>query len=124
MIAGLNQSFRSVIPESAAGLLPGAQIDTYSVSLDQSFAGGTFLGVAGEILQSDGERTVGAFTNSTSIPVPNRFTGTRQTLDFQEKSLLLTANQLIGDQWSVGARYRVSEANLKSNYPDVPASAR
>ncbi len=122
-IAGLNQSFRSVLPESAAGPLAGAQIDAYALSLDQSFASGTFLGVAGELLQSDGARTVGAFTNGIAIAVPNRFTGTRQTLDYQEKSLLFTANQLIGEQWSVGARYRISEANLKSNFPDVPATA-
>ena len=122
-IAGLNQNFRSVIPESAAGLLPGAHIETYSASLDQSFASGTFLGVAGEILQSDGSRTVGAFTNSISVALPNRYSGTRQTLDFEEKSLLFTVNQLIGKEWDLGARYRISDANLKSDYPDVPATA-
>ena len=122
-LGGLNQNFRSVIPESAAGLLPGAHMETYAASLDQSFASGTFLGVAGEILQSDGDRTVGAFTNSISIAVPNRLAGTRQSLDFQEQSLIFTANQLIGDEWAVGARYRLSEANLKSDYPDVPATA-
>src|ERR1051325_7565996 len=68
-IAGLNQTFRSVIPESAAGLLPGAHITAYSVSLDQSFGSGTFLGIAGELLQSDGVRTVGAFTNGLPFVV-------------------------------------------------------
>jgi hypothetical protein len=122
-IAGLNQTFRSVIPESAAGLLPGAHITAYSASLDQSFETGTFLGIAGELLQSDGVRTVGAFTNSLPFVVADHFSGTRQKLDFEEKSLLVTANQLIGKEWFVGARYRISEANLKSNYPDVPDTA-
>ena len=120
-IAGLNQSVRSAIPESAAGLLPGAHLESYAVSLDQSFETGTFLGVMGELLQSDGERTVGAFTNNIASAVPNRHGGTRQTLDYHEKSLLLTANQLIGQEWSVGLRYRISLADLQSNYPDVPA---
>ena len=123
LIAGLNQSFRSVIPESAAGLLPGAHIDAYSASLDQSFDSGTFLGVAGELLQSDGESTVGAFTNRVAWPLPDRVGGTRKTFDFKEQSLLVTVNQLIGEEWSLGARYRLSDARLKSNYPDVPATA-
>ena len=122
-IAGLNQSFRSVIPESAAGLLPGAHLDTYAVSLEQSFAQGTWLGIAGELLQSDGERTIGAFTNSMPFPVPGQFSGTRQTLKFEEKSLLVTANQLIRDAWYLSARYRVSEANLQRRFPEVPATA-
>ena len=122
-LGGLNQSLRSMIPESAAGLLPGAHMETYGISLDQSFASGTFIGVAGEILQSDGDRTVGAFTNSVSIAVPGRFSGTRQTRDFEERNLLVTVNQLIGDEWSVGARYRISDARLKSDYPEVPSTA-
>src|SRR5262249_42106678 len=111
-IAGLNQSFRSLIPESAAGLLPGAHLESYAVALDQSFDGGTFLGVAGEILKSDGERTVGVFSNTLPFAVPNRYGGTRQTLDYEEKSLLFTANQLLGEEWSLGVRYRISDANL------------
>jgi outer membrane receptor protein involved in Fe transport len=121
-VGGLNQSWR-VIPESSAGPLPGASIETWSASLDQSFASGTFLGVAAVLLKSDGEREVGAFTNTISFTVPNLFSSTRQTLDFEEQSLVFTANQLISDEWTVGARYRVSEANLKSNHPDVPATA-
>ena len=124
-IAGLNQTFRSVIPESAAGPLPGAHIETYSASLDQSFDTGTFLGIAGELLNSHGDRGVGVFTNAffAALVLPNLYSTTRQTLDFHEKSLLLTVNQLIGQEWSVGARYRASEANLKSDFPAVPDTA-
>jgi outer membrane receptor for monomeric catechols len=35
----------------------------------------------------------------------------------------LTVNQLLGDQWSVGARYRLSEAELDDVFPDIPTSA-
>jgi hypothetical protein len=124
-IAGLNQTFRSAIPESAAGLLPGAHIETYAASMDQAFDTGTFLGIAGELLNSHGNRGVGVFTNDFFLPVvlPDQFSTTRQTLDFHEKSLLLTVNQLIGQEWSVGARYRVSEADLTTDFPDVPDTA-
>ena len=124
-IAGLNQSFRSLIPESAAGLLAGAHMETYSASIEQEIGSGTFLALAGEVLNSDGDQRIGVFTNTFFLPIvqPNKFSTTRRTLDFSEKSLVFTANQLLGREWSVGARYRISGADLSSDYPDVPNSA-
>src|SRR4029453_19345001 len=46
----------------------------------------------------------------------------RQHLNYDEQSLLATINQLLGNEWSVGARYRVSRAVLKANYADVPGT--
>jgi hypothetical protein len=43
-------------------------------------------------------------------------------LDCQEESLLFTANQLLGRDWSLGARYRLTQAVLNDNFPDVPVS--
>ena len=43
-------------------------------------------------------------------------------MDYQEKSLLFTANQLLGRDWSLGARYRLTQAVLNDNFPDVPVS--
>jgi len=41
-------------------------------------------------------------------------------LDYQEQSLLFTASQLAGRQWSFNARYRLSRAILNENFVDVP----
>src|SRR6185369_2598963 len=41
-------------------------------------------------------------------------------LDYREESLTATINQLLGDEWAVGARYRVSHAQLKDRYSDIP----
>lgn len=124
-IAGLNQSFRSLIPESAAGLLPGAHMETLQAGVDQVIGENTFLSVSGELMNSDGDRGVGAFTNTFFLPLvlPNQFSTTRQTLDFHEKSLLFTANHLLGKEWSLGAKYRLSQADLTSDFPDVPSGA-
>jgi Flp pilus assembly protein TadD len=124
-IAGLNQSFRSVMPESVVGLIPGAHIETYSASVEQSFTNGTFLALAAEWLNSDGSRSDGVFTNAFFIPsvLPNQFSTTARTFDFQERSLVFTANQLLGREWSAGARYRISQADLTGDYPGVPPSA-
>jgi hypothetical protein len=124
-IAGLNQSFRSVMPESVVGLIPGAHIEAYSASVEQSFTNGTFLAVAADWLNSDGTQSEGVFTNSFFIPsvLPGQYTTTPQTFNFQEKNLAFTVNQLLGREWSAGARYRLSEADLSSDYPAVPATA-
>jgi hypothetical protein len=52
-------------------------------------------------------------------PVP---AGLRENLDYSEETLLVTANQLLGRDWSLGARYRLSQAVLNDNFPDVPVT--
>ena len=47
----------------------------------------------------------------------------RQRLDYDERTLLITASQLLSDEWSVGVRYRLSQAELDSRYPEVTSSA-
>jgi len=44
---------------------------------------------------------------------------TSEHLDFRERSLLFTANQLIGRDWSFGVRYRISEAELDQRLPAI-----
>ncbi len=119
-VGGFNQAFRSLIPESAAGLLAGAEFETASLGFDQSFARGTFFGLEAEWLASKGERVVGTITNSTFLPIYDSPGGTRQHLDFHEQNLSAYAAQLLGDFFSVSARYRLSEAKLLGEFPDLP----
>jgi outer membrane receptor protein involved in Fe transport len=93
------------------------------VGFDQSFSPGTFFGAEAEWLTSDGERTVGVLTNSLFLPIPDSPGSTRQTLDFRERSLSAYAGQLLGDWFSAGARYRVSEAELTERFPEIPDGA-
>jgi outer membrane receptor protein involved in Fe transport len=125
-VAGFVQSFRSIIPESIAGANAGAEFETYNFSLEQKFSTGTYLGISGEILNSTVHRIVGAFQYypystlpELQFPVPSEL---REHLDYQEKSLLFTANQLLGREWSLGARYRLTQAVLHDDFPDVPVS--
>ena len=121
-VAGFIQNYRSVIPESIAGENAGAKFETFDLSLEQRFCTGTYLGVSGEILNSTVNRVDGLFAfyppfQSFSVP-----SGLNENLDYQEKSLQFTANQLLGRDWSIGANYRVSEAVLNDNFVDVPDS--
>jgi hypothetical protein len=121
-VAGFIQNYRSVIPESITGADAGAGFETFDLSLEQKFRTGTYLAISGEILNSTVNRIAGAFDyNPFFFGLPNPApSGMRENLDYQEKSLQFTANQLLGRGWALGAKYRVSEAVLNDNFADVP----
>ena len=118
-IAGFIQSFRSIIPESIAGANAGAKFETYGLSLEQKFPTGTYLGLTGEILDSDVHRMDGAFAADFSVTPFSVPSTLREHLDYTEQSLLFTANQLVGNCWSLGAAYRLSRSVLNDGFPDV-----
>jgi Tfp pilus assembly protein PilF len=121
-VAGFIQNYRSVIPESIAGGNAGARFETYDLSLEQKFHTGTYLGISGEILDSTVDRVDGAFDRSPAVQ-PYAFpSGMNENLDYQEKTLQVTANQLLGRCWSLSATYRLSQAVLYDNFVDVPDS--
>ncbi len=120
-VAGFIQSYRSIIPESVAGANAGARLETFGLSLEQRFPSETYLAVAGEILNSEVRRTVGTFLSlplkfETAIPF-----GFREHLDYEERSVTCTINQLIANEWSVGLRYRLTQAELSDDFIDVLA---
>jgi outer membrane receptor protein involved in Fe transport len=119
-VAGFIQSYRSIIPESVVGPVPGANFETYGFSLEQKFATGTYLGVSGNLLYSDVGQTVGAFDFSIASP-PAVPSGLREDLNYREESLLFTASQLVGKRWALTARYQLSQAVLNENFVDLPA---
>jgi len=122
-VAGFNQAFRSIAPESAVGLVPGTKFETFGLALEQSFKSGTYFNVEAELLKSEAARTVGAFTNTFGA-IPRELSGTRQTFDFKEQSLTFTLNQLVSRDWSLGARYRLSYADLDGRFPGIPDSVK
>jgi len=114
-IGGFNQAFRSIAPESVVGLVPGTSFETFGLALEHKFPTRTYVTLAGELLYSDAARTVGAFDLSLAGSAPS---GTRQTIDFRERTLSATVNQLLGDNFSLGARYRLTDADLRAKYPE------
>jgi Flp pilus assembly protein TadD len=119
-VAGFIQNYRSVIPESIVGGNAGAKIETYDLSLEQKFPTETYLGLSGEMLYSTVNRVDGTFShNGFALAVP---TTLNEDLDYHEETLQATANQLLGKDWSLGAKYRVSRAALFDNFVNVPDS--
>jgi hypothetical protein len=124
-VAGFVQAYRNVIPDAVAGLNVAAPYDGWVASIEQRIGRGTFLSVGGDILSSTVARDLGAV--EFSIPVgggsPFSSVQTRQELDYRERSLSVVANQLVGQEWSFSAGYRVSKAELESLYPQIPDTA-
>ena len=119
-VAGFIQSYRSIIPESVVGPVPGAKFETYEFSVEQKFPTRTYLGVSGQLLNSDVQQTVGTFDY-----LPLRFpeaipSGLSEDLNYQEQSLRFTANQLLGECWALNAGYQLSQAVLNENFVNVP----
>ncbi len=119
-VAGLNQAFRSTIPESLVGSTSGDRAELLALSVERNFAHGTYAGLAGELLRSRSPRTLGAYTFDATIDPNEVFPGSlREELKYQERSLTLSVHQLAGKYFSFGARYRVSEASLRTLFPEV-----
>jgi tetratricopeptide (TPR) repeat protein len=123
-VAGFNQAYRSLIPESVAGANAAPTFDTWAMSLEQKLGSGTFVGVSGEILSSEVRRSIGVVEFEIPAGPGSPFSSrqVREELDFRERSLLFTFNQLVNDEWSLGARYRVSNAQLEDRFPGVSPS--
>jgi outer membrane receptor protein involved in Fe transport len=118
-VAGFLQSFRSIIPESVGGAQAGAHFETFSGAIEQRFPTGTYLSLQGQLLRSEVERTVGEFEFNPDPTATATTGGTRDEIKYEEWSLLFTVDQLLWNEWSVGARYRVTWTDLWDKYPEV-----
>ncbi|MCD8533815.1 MAG: hypothetical protein LR011_03095 [Verrucomicrobia bacterium] len=70
-LAGFNQAYRNLVPQSVVGLVPADEIQSYGSGLDfRSASGKFFSGIELVVSSSDARRGVGAITNSTGLPSP------------------------------------------------------
>ena len=90
--------------------------------MDHKLSSRTYLAVEGERLMSDVDRNLGVFEVNLALPGSGMASGTPQRLAYEERSLSFVANQLVSDHWSLGARYRLSEADLLSQLLEIPLS--
>lgn len=120
-VAGFNQAYRSIIPESVAGANAAAIFESAGVSLEQKFGTGTYLGLSAEVLWSEVGRGFGVFDLDEFFAVSAA--QAREKLRYRERTLTATFNQLIGDGLSLGAVYRLSQAQLQDDFSNIPGSA-
>ena len=117
-VAGFNQAFRSLIPEAIGGANAGATFTIYGVSLEQKLPSRTYLALEGDYLQSRVHRQDGSYEyNGSGGPFITTY---GEELDFSEASVQFSAHQLIGENLSLGAIYKVSRARLTDNLFEFP----
>lgn len=124
-LAGFNQSFRTIMPESIVGSVSVPTYDIAGAALDVKLKTRTYLGVQAELLNSEVSREIGVFDSPGGAPPPPSSTlpsSTPEHLSYDEFSVAATVNQLIAGNWSLGAQYRFTHSELHSTLPDIPTS--
>ncbi len=118
-VAGFNQAFRSLFPESVAGSVPGSEFETVNMGLDRRFKTRTYAVLEAAWLRARGEPSAGVFELTPAQPLAHP-AQLRRELHYEEQSLAVSLHQLVGAGGSLGARYRVSQAELETRAPNFP----
>ncbi len=125
-VAGFLQAYRTILSEDVVGSVAGSEYQLWGLSLEQRLPTRTYLGIEFNVLDQDLDRVIGAFEFAEPADRdPNNFlrkilpSSLDQKLIYREDVLTATANQLLGECWSVGARYRVTRSKLRTLYPTL-----
>jgi len=124
-VAGFNQVFRSIISESVVGSVAAPAYENAGVLVEDKFGTATYVGLQALLLRSDLERQIGTFDALLAlggIQPPITASSTPERLQYEEQDLAFTINQLLGDRWSLGAKYQVSFSDLQMVFPAIPRS--
>jgi tetratricopeptide (TPR) repeat protein len=120
-IAGFNQAFRDLIPELSTGPVTSPSYETWGIGIDREFKTRTYVGAVAELLNAHVQQANGAF----DFNYPEKISSTsniHRDLSFHEKDLLLTVTQLLNDEWAMGARFKLSQADLDAPVNELPGT--
>ncbi len=121
-LAGFPQTFRSLISESVVGSVVAPEYETAGLALDLKFGPRTFAGVEVQKLDTDIERSVGAFRFPLGT-FPAVVSSTPERLHYEEQTLTLSVNRMLGQQFSAGASYQLTDARLHDRQPELAISS-
>ncbi len=125
-VAGFNQVFRSIMSESIVGSVAAPTYETAGILAENKFPTGTYVGLQASLLRSEVARRIGTFDAPLvggQIMAPITASSTAQRLDYEEKGLTLTVNQLLGEEWSFGFRYQFTQADLHTSFRELSGPA-
>ena len=122
-MAGFAQAFRSTISEDVLGSIEGARYKVKGISIESKLPTRTYLGAEWTQVEQRLDRSIGVF-DILNDPANPAFIGalpsqTDERIAYKENALSLTVNQLAGENWSFGARYRYVKSELDSHLADI-----
>ncbi len=125
-MAGFTQAFRSTISEDVLGSIEGAKFKVIGISLESKLPTRTYLGADWTQVEQRLDRSIGVFDILNDAANPG-FVGilpsqAEERITYKENAISLSVNQLIGDNWSIGARYRYVRSELDSHLPEISAA--
>src|SRR5205823_10685438 len=70
--------------------------------------------------------TIGVFENVTDYGQQLGYfpSSLSESDSYRERVLTASVNQLVGDRWSLGARYRYTDSSLRQNLPELSAAIK
>jgi hypothetical protein len=111
-VAGFNQSFRSLIPQSAGfGTPPAMLFETWGLGVDHKFPTGTYVDIEMQSLTSRGNQLIGAWTGTPALTLADL----SQSQYFEEKDAFASISQLIGKEVSLGLRYSLTAVDVSAS---------
>jgi Flp pilus assembly protein TadD/outer membrane receptor protein involved in Fe transport len=118
LLAGFVQTYRSLIP--IAPDVSGSRFDVAGIGLQYSPSADLFLDAQYQWIQQRGNERLGAFDYDllTRQTTPQALTN---RLEYREQNISLSANQLLSQYWSVGARYEFVQSDLETGLLGVDA---
>ena len=122
-LAGFNQAFRTVIAESLVGSVEAPVYKNVGVSASGAAPTRTWWSLSFNRIDEDVERVVGAFdifhlglNPERTVALP---AGTTEMFAYREEVVAVGVNQLIGNELSVGAKYRQTRAKLRTQLSQI-----
>ncbi len=120
-VAGFLQSYRSLVSESLIGAVAGGKFKLSGVSVEQKLPSRTYLGVELDALDQDIDRAIGVFEffqatdgeDNGLLPLTFAPSSIAERDCYRERSVTATVNQILGDRWSVGSRYRYTRSEFR-----------
>jgi Tfp pilus assembly protein PilF len=123
-LAGFVQDYRSLISESITGELAAPRYQILGAAMDWRLGSNTWLTLQGEDITERVDQQIGAFfLNFGGRMPPGVPASTAQDYGYTENTATLTLNHIFDKQWFVQAQYQYSDSDLKTTYPNIPATA-
>jgi outer membrane receptor protein involved in Fe transport len=118
-VAGFTQAFRTLINESVVGGVPGLLFDIGGASVLYKFPTRTYLGGEAFVRGAEAGRGVGVLAVDPASLTYYDTVQIGEELDYEERGGSVHVNQLVGDEWALGARYGFTRGELDRSFPQL-----